>query len=135
MNESPLFISLPSDPENVKEVQPYVDKILQQFDVNNDLYGNILISLTEAVTNAIIHGNQADDSKKVLVNTKILNNQISFRVTDEGPGFDFDHLPDPTAPENLLELSGRGVFLMKQLSDDLAFHDNGSTVEIKFTLN
>ena len=59
---------------------------------------------------------------------------LAFKISDEGCGFDHESLPDPTSPENILKIGGRGVFLMKQLSDDVLFHDNGSTVEIQFNL-
>jgi serine/threonine-protein kinase RsbW len=61
-------------------------------------------------------------------------NQIAFQISDDGPGFNVDELPDPTAPENIMKLGGRGVFLMQQLSDDIKFMNNGSTVEINFNL-
>jgi len=135
MSESPFYMALDSDPANVSEVQPYVDRVVQQFNIKNDLYGNILVSVTEAVTNAIIHGNQADISRQVFLDTKIINNSLlAFRITDQGPGFDFDHVPDPTEPSNIHDLNGRGVFLMRQLSDGVVFSDNGSTVELKFKL-
>ena len=136
MSESPFHMALASDPANVSEVQPYIDRIVQQFNIKNDLYGNILVSVTEAVTNAIIHGNQADTSRQVFLDTKVINDTLlAFRITDQGPGFDFDHVPDPTAPSNIHDLNGRGVFLMRQLSDGVVFSDNGSTVELKFKLS
>ncbi len=135
MNESPFYMALDSDPANVSEVQPYIDRVVQQFNIKNDLYGNILVSVTEAVTNAIIHGNQADSNRQVFLDTKIINDRLlAFRITDQGPGFDFEDVPDPTAPSNLHDLNGRGVFLMRQLSDGVVFSDNGSTVELKFKL-
>ena len=115
-------------------VETFVEKVVAKYCISPDIYGNILISLTEAVTNAITHGNHGDRSKTVYVRLKELQGKLSFRITDEGEGFDFNNLPDPTAPENLLKIGGRGVFLMRQLSDDVVFHDNGSTVEIQFKL-
>ena len=135
MNESPFYMALTSDPENVSEVQPYIDNIIKECNIKNDLYGNILVSVTEAVTNAIIHGNQADENKKVTLNSRITEKMLAVKITDEGPGFDFDDVPDPTSPENIFNLNGRGVFLMRQLSDGVVFSDEGSTVEIKFKLH
>ena len=65
---------------------------------------------------------------------QVTEHKIAFHVSDEGSGFDFDSVPDPTSPENLLKMGGRGVFLMRQLCDDIRFHDNGSTVEIQFNI-
>ncbi len=129
---NPLVLS--SIPKNIAHIEPYVERVVREFDINSELYGNILISVTEAVTNAIVHGNHSDASKKVTVEMEKHPKNIVFKVTDEGDGFEPETLPDPTAPENLLELGGRGVFLMKQLSDLVIFSDNGRTVEIQFKI-
>ena len=134
MSKQHEILSLSSDPKNVARVEPFVELIFQQYQLSPDIYGNILISLTEAVTNAITHGNKSDVSKRVRVKIRKLNDQMAFLVSDEGLGFDYSNLPDPTAPENLLKIGGRGVFLMQQLSDDVVFHDDGRTIEIKFNI-
>ena len=128
------MLKLASDPKNVARVESFVEHLVDKYGISPDVYGNILISLTEAVTNAITHGNASDKTKTVQVRLKKQNNKLAFLISDEGGGFDFDNLPDPTAPENLLKLGGRGVFLMRQLSDDVAFYNNGSTVEICFRI-
>ena len=128
------MLELASDPKNVARVESFVEHLADKYGISPDVYGNILISLTEAVTNAIIHGNDNDKSKTVQVRLKKRKDKLAFLVSDEGGGFDFDNLPDPTAPENLLKIGGRGVFLMRQLSDDVIFYDNGSTVEICFAI-
>ena len=99
-----------------------------------DTYGNILISLTEAVNNAIIHGNKQDETKVVEVKTEARNGRIAIIVKDEGKGFDYSNVPDPTSPEHVCECGGRGVFLMRQLSDRCRFQDEGRTVEMEFKL-
>ena len=129
-----IMLTLSSHPKSISEVEPFVEKLLSKYSISPDQYGNILISLTEAVTNAITHGNRNDENKTVKVALKKRKNALAFRITDEGPGFDFNNLPDPTAPENLLKIGGRGVFLMRQLSDQIKFFDNGSTVEMQFKL-
>jgi len=128
------MLTLTSIPGNVSEVEPFVEKLVDRFRINPDKQCNILVSLTEAVTNAIVHGNCKDESKIVQIKLKKQNDCLALRVSDEGQGFDHRNLPDPTAPENIVKTGGRGVFLMKQLSDDLAFYNNGSTVEIQFKL-
>jgi len=134
MSKQHEMLQLASDPKNVARVESFVEGVFEEYHLSPDIYGNILISLTEAVNNAIIHGNNNDASKSVVVTYKKLNNQMAFQVSDEGRGFDHKNLPDPTAPENLLKIGGRGVFLIKQLSDAVDFHDDGRTVEIKFNL-
>lgn len=128
------MLKLPSNPRNIARVESFVERLVEKYHISPDIYGNILISLTEAVNNAIIHGNSSDESKTVTVLLNKRTNMLAFSVSDEGSGFDFDSLPDPTAPENLLKIGGRGVFLMRQLSDQVNFIDDGSTVEICFQI-
>ncbi|MEY4106075.1 MAG: hypothetical protein RL181_417 [Bacteroidota bacterium] len=128
------MLKLPSNLENVAEVRAYVDDIVSRYRISADLYPNILISLTEAVTNAIVHGNRQDASKKVMIHMRKQCNCLSICVSDEGRGFDYKNLPDPTAPENLTKCGGRGVLVMRELSDCIHFKDNGRTVEMEFKL-
>jgi len=123
-----------SDPRNVCMVESYLKRIVEKYRLSPDVYGNILISLTEAVNNAIIHGNCEDESKLVKIHLQKEKDRLAIRVSDEGCGFDFSNLPDPTSPENLTKIGGRGVFLMHQLSDDVKFQDNGRTVEMRFKI-
>ena len=134
MTELALNLTLDSHPKNIAEVEPYVSQVVKKFEINQELFGNMLITLTEAVSNAIIHGNSAKISKKVFVSTNCSPQKISFTVQDEGAGFDPDGLPDPTAPENILTPGGRGVFLMRQLSDSVSFGDEGREVTLVFSL-
>ena len=105
-----------------------------KYDVGPDVFGNILVSVTEAVNNAIYHGNLSDENKLVVLESvydKELK-KLSIIVTDEGNGFDYTNLPDPTAPENITMIGGRGVFLIKQLADWVIFNDKGNSVELQF---
>ncbi|MCH2042812.1 MAG: ATP-binding protein [Saprospiraceae bacterium] len=130
-----LNLILESHPKNIAEVEPYVMQIVKEYNIREELFGNMLITLTEAVSNAIIHGNHAKSSKKVYVSTELSQARICFHVKDEGQGFDPNQLPDPTAPENLMTPGGRGVFLMRQLSDNVSFDDSGRLVKLEFKLN
>ncbi len=129
-----MVLQLKSSSTCIAEVEKYVRQLFEQFRLNPELYPNILISLTEAVNNAVQHGNCNDVSKVVCVRTQKHAQYIHCEISDEGRGFDPDVLPDPTSPENVENPGGRGVFLMRQLSDSLCFKDNGSTVELKFYL-
>ena len=128
------MLKLSSNPRNIALVESFVEQEVERYKLSPDVYGNILISLTEAVNNAIIHGNCEDESKTVRIQFRKLKGHLAVRVTDEGRGFDYQSVPDPTAPENLLTVGGRGVFLMQQLSDSVEFHNNGSTVEMQFKI-
>jgi len=127
-------ITLISDPKNVARVETFVESIAKKYSISPNLYGNILISLTEAVTNAIIHGNGKDSNKMVAVRLEYQSDHLAFSVSDQGSGFDFENLPDPTTPDNLLRIGGRGVFLMRQLADEIRYHDDGRTVEMLFNI-
>ena len=122
--------------EDISKVETFVEDILKQNNVSEDSYGNILISVIEGVNNAINHGNKADESKEVELSYHISDNKknIIFKIKDEGNGFDYNNLPDPTEPENIENLGGRGVFLMKQLADMVIFENNGAIVELSFRL-
>ena len=109
-----------------------VDDVFEAYSIKEDFYGNILISLTEAVNNAMVHGNKLDPEKEVKVTCIVERPFLRFQIEDEGPGFDYDNLPDPTAPENIEKPNGRGVFLMRNLADNCEFLDDGRIVQIEF---
>ncbi len=125
-------LEIPSVPENLNLVEKMIDDLREAHNVPSDCYGNMLVALTEAVNNAIHHGNLLNPAKKVSIACKCQHDAFYFYVTDEGIGFDYYNLPDPTAPENLEKPTGRGIFLMKHLSDQLIFSDNGRTIEMHF---
>ena len=129
-------LTITSDPHNIAQVEAFVEDVRAKYNIADDAYGNILISLTEAANNAMIHGNGSDPSKMVdiSVTPDARGKSLTFAVTDHGKGFDYNNLPDPTAPENLEQPCGRGVFLMMQLADLVVFSNNGSTVEMKFRI-
>lgn len=128
-------LTFPSTSDSLHLVESLIDEISAEMHLDEDYYGNILIAVTEAVNNAINHGNKQDPNKTVsFVFTENDDHSISFRITDQGSGFDFENIPDPTAPENIEKVNGRGVFLMKQLSDGVTFDDNGRVVELSFKL-
>ncbi len=125
-------IEIGSDLKFMSEVEQLIDTVCEDLKLNEDNYGNILIAVTEAVNNAIVHGNHNDEDKLVKLAVENNGEKVTFTVEDEGKGFDHDNLPDPTAPENIEKPDGRGIFLMKNLSDEVSFDLNGSKVSITF---
>jgi serine/threonine-protein kinase RsbW len=117
---------------NLRIIENAIDEITGAVGVNQDNYGKILVATLEAVNNAITHGNKANPQKMVDVEISFDNNEMIIIVTDEGPGFNPASIPDPTMPENIEELSGRGVFLMKKLADSISFNEKGNSVTMNF---
>lgn len=127
-----INIQIPSLSDNIRIIESFIDNAKEKFALNDDIYGNIMISVTESVNNAIKHGNRNEATKNVSISLFLNQSQISFKVEDEGQGFDYEDLPDPTAPENIEKPGGRGIFLMKHLADEVVFSNNGSIVELIF---
>ncbi len=123
---------LPSSIESLSLVEQIIEDIKNLRGIPEELYGNILVSVTEAVNNAIRHGNQMDSSTLIEFSYEFGDKEIKFSVKDEGPGFDRSLIPDPTHPDNLEKPDGRGIFIMESLSDEVEFKDGGSLVCIKF---
>ena len=130
-----ISIQVPSISENIRMIESFIDNAKERFELDDDIYGNIMIAVTEAVNNAIKHGNANDRSKNVLLSLSLKDSLIKFVVKDEGTGFDYQNLPDPTAPENIEKVGGRGIFLMKHLSDEVELKDHGRIVELSFYMN
>jgi len=111
-----------------------IEEIADKHKISEDTFANMMTSLNEAAINAIVHGNKLDPNKKVIVNAEIERRRIIWTVTDEGDGFDYNNLADPTAPENIENLTGRGVFIMKHLADQCIFNTRGNEVELHFKM-
>ncbi len=128
-------MELSSSSESIHIVEKLIDALCANYKVNEDHYGNILVAITEAVNNAIYHGNKSNPDKKIFITFKSHPKAITFTVRDEGKGFDFQHLPDPTDPKNLEKPTGRGVFLMHRLADSVEFSEKGRCVSLEFALS
>jgi serine/threonine-protein kinase RsbW len=132
MNE--LNLEIPSIPDNIRIVESFIDNAKDKFSINDDLYGNIMIAVTESVNNAITHGNDNNSNKNVKLQLQLGDKDLKFTIQDEGEGFNHNVIPDPTAPENLEKENGRGIFLMNNLCDKVNFEDNGSKIELVFNI-
>lgn len=126
------MITIESKVENLRLVEKFIDNVSTDMKLSNEIYGNLMITVLEAANNAIVHGNKLNEDKKVNIVFKQENGLLDITIKDEGEGFDWENIPDPTAPENIEKITGRGIFLMKKLSDDIQFLDNGRTVKLKF---
>ena len=125
-------ITINSSVENLNFVEKEIESIFDDFNFSEEQFGNVLIAVTEAVNNAVHYGNQEDVTKVINLNFTSIKNKLVVTIKDEGDGFDYESLPDPTDPDNLEKLEGRGIYLMKHLSDSISFSENGSKVELVF---
>jgi serine/threonine-protein kinase RsbW len=125
-------IKIESDISNLRKVEKEIDAVAGEIGLEQDNYGKILVSTMEAVNNAIVHGNKSESSKFVMLEISFIENILKISIEDEGPGFKPKEIPDPTRPENIESINGRGVFLMSKLADEIEFNDKGNKVTMYF---
>jgi len=127
-------IKIKSNIHEIPEVERFVEDICDYYNLNNSYFGNISVAVTEAVENAIIHGNNENNEKHVLIHFNFSQKSIDFTIEDEGSGFDFNAIPDPTDILNNPEKKGTGIYLIKVLADDVRFLENGRKVQLIFNI-
>ena len=121
-------ITMGSDPKNIHRVEEFLLKMNSVLNIDEEKFGSLLVVVTEAVNNAIIHGNKRNPSKKVVLTCAHRGKALVIKVKDEGKGFNPNAVPDPIHEDNLLRETGRGVFLMRQLMEKVSFNANGNEV-------
>lgn len=121
--------------ENIRLVENFLENLIQEFSLEKKLCGKIIIATIEATNNACLWGGKNDENKKVTITAWIKNTELYVSVEDEGEGFAYKKIPDPTIPENIRKSGGRGIYLMKALSNSLKYQKNGSKVIMTFSLN
>lgn len=122
MPEKNYHLEIESDPNNLITIEEFVNYFAMDLNLGAEKLSALLLSVTEAVTNAIKHGNKGDKSKIVTIDVNVLGETLQIIVKDQGQGFDPSQVPDPTEPDNLLKDSGRGLYLMKVYMSDLRFN-------------
>jgi len=127
-------VKIASIKENLREIEKLIDNFKEIEKIDEGLYGKVLVATIEAANNAMVHGNKLDPEKTVKVEIIRGIDGIEIYVEDQGSGFDYMRIPDPTAPENIENIHGRGVYLMKKLSDEVNFYKNGTKVQILFKI-
>lgn len=129
-----LSLTIASELTNLREVEHFIEKTIKEFELPEDIRGNITLSIMEAVNNSILYGNKQNPQKLVKLAAFKGRQKAVFTIEDEGEGFDFKSIPDPTTPENLEKATGRGLYLMTHLTDELLFAKNGAKVIMIFSL-
>jgi len=127
-------LNITSEIGNLRLVEKAIDELSTELDLSDEVYGNVLVATMEATNNAIIHGNNSDPSKNVKIEIQMLEKELKVLIEDQGIGFDHKNVPDPTSPENVEKINGRGIFLMERLSDEILYLEEGRIVELKFKL-
>jgi serine/threonine-protein kinase RsbW len=134
-NTSQYTLQLPSKIDSITLMEKCIDELSVKYRFSNEVYANVLTCLNEALINGIVHGNGQSSEKKVYINMEVIEEKrLIFTISDEGDGFDFNNLPDPTAPENLDNLTGRGIFIIKKLADQCIFNSKGNELELHFKI-
>jgi serine/threonine-protein kinase RsbW len=117
-------MTLESDLASVDPVEAKAELLARDAGFDEDTASQIAMVAREAVINAILHGNKQDPAKQVQVSFELNDESLRIEIADEGPGLDPDTVPDPLAPENILRSSGRGIFLMRAIMDEVHFHQS-----------
>jgi serine/threonine-protein kinase RsbW len=128
-------LEVESNPNNLITVEEFVNYFAKDIGIPEARMNGLMLSVTEATTNAIIHANKCDETKLVKITAKVQDGKLIVTVIDEGVGFDPLKIPDPTEPENLLKDSGRGVYLMRFYMDDLKYNLTPTGTETILVLN
>ncbi|HTY01733.1 MAG TPA: ATP-binding protein [Bacteroidota bacterium] len=137
MNASqPVYrMSIASSPKNIGKVENFLKKVNHAVHLDEIQMHKLMVSLTEAVNNAIVHGNKSDEKKKVAIVCEILPGWLLFLVTDEGSGFNAEKIKNPLSKRNLMKESGRGIFLMRTLMDKVEFEPIKKGMQVRLWLD
>ena len=125
-------LKIESSINNLRIIENAIDEVMNEIGIKQQDYGKILVSTLEAVNNAITHGNKFDREKMVDVEISYKNEKLKIMVKDEGLGFLPSNVPDPTTPQNLESVNGRGIFLMSKLADEVKYSKKGNAVTMLF---
>jgi len=119
---------------NIEKVRLFLEQIFLDAGLNHRSFNRVFLGLSEAVNNAIIHGNNLNSEKQVYILIYYFEGMLMIEVKDEGEGFPFDCIEDPTIDKNLKKGSGRGIFLIRNIADNIQYFDGGRCVAIKYNI-
>jgi serine/threonine-protein kinase RsbW len=128
-------MTLASTARNVGRVEKFVEKVHGHVALDEIQMHKVMVALTEAVNNAIVHGNREKKQKKVLVICEVLPGWLLFVVNDQGKGFRPEKVANPLKEENLLRETGRGIFLMRTLMDRVEFEALKTGYQVRLWLD
>jgi serine/threonine-protein kinase RsbW len=119
----------------IPEATDFVFDILSSISLNEEVLNNLSLAISEALANAMVHGNKLDPNKNVVITVDIFDKKIELSIKDSGQGFKPEEVPDPTKPENILRDSGRGIFIMQSFVDDLYYSFSEEGTELKLVIS
>ncbi len=135
MNKTHLSYTFSSSLDELDRLPDILDQITETFSLDNETAAKLMLTVSEAVTNGIKHGNELTPEKEVYLNVMLSNSKhLQIKVEDQGDGFNPEEVPDPLAEENLLKPSGRGVYLMKEYADQVSYNAKGNELILTFNL-
>ncbi|MEX2633604.1 MAG: ATP-binding protein [Balneolales bacterium] len=127
-----MTLAIHSKMEELNAVQAFVEQLNNKVRFNEDRLSDVTLALCEVVTNAIKHGHKEDVNKKVFLQAQLFEHELHIQVDDEGNGFNPAEVANPTNDENILKTSGRGIYLIRQLCDDVIYSEKGNRVTLIF---
>jgi serine/threonine-protein kinase RsbW len=123
-----------SDPNLIPEVDEFVFDNIKSLNFDEGVLSNLSLALSEALSNAMVHGNKLDPKKDVIICLKFSDDELVISIKDEGNGFDPDSVPDPTKPENILKDSGRGIHIMRSFIEKVKYNFSSTGTELRFII-
>lgn len=131
INTPPEILVIKSDVTELKKVENFLKDIFSEYNLEQKYFIKLYLCISEAVVNSIKHGNKNDENKTVLIVLDCDIEEINVQIEDEGEGFDFNNIKDPTSNENLKNESGRGIFIIRNLSDKMEYNEKGNIIQFK----
>ena len=130
LNQDQVSLSLESALDSVETIEQVAEDFARRAGFDEDTACQIAMVTREAAVNAVLHGNKQDPEKRVTAEFELTEAELRIQIADQGPGLDPEAIPDPLAPENILKPSGRGVFLMRAIMDEVEFRTLAPGTEI-----
>ena len=135
MKKEQKHLKLKSSADSISQIDRLIEEVCDKYNLNHNYLGCISVSLHEAFQNAMIHGNQNDPKKSIIIDFEKSAIGISFKLKDEGIGFDFSKIPEIKDDGKEKIFPGRGLFMIKSLSDNVSFNEIGNQIQIGFKIS
>jgi serine/threonine-protein kinase RsbW len=130
-NKPPEILIIKSETSELKKVEYFLEDIFNRNNLSKKYFNKLYLCVSEAIINAIKHGNRNDLNKKVIIKISCLTHEMEVLIEDEGEGFNRSILQNPTTTENIRKESGRGIFIIENLTDKIEFNEKGNRIQFK----